>query len=362
MNNTKQCLLWVLLILVSTSCIEEESLELCFFESSPYVTETIVERSNNHLAFPTIAGRPNGSKLLVAYREGHDHISFDGKIIQKESYDQGRTWINRKVIFEGESGCDARDPQFVVLSDETIICRFFVRTSQTSSTIKYIYSEDWGKTYSDWVGEFPMPFKSETFAAARGNMLVVNDTIFSTAYNRWNESWLLRSNNRGLSWEFVSWVDHTPPGSTNTVHRQLNESSLGIQGDKMYVVARSGTDEVRKLQVACSEDWGHSWKDWKELPVYGQAPSLTPYKDKHILSYRNTNIKENAGKQYHFDITLFKDGNICLTPITVLRTSYFDIGYGDVITFDDFFILCCYTDKSIHCYKVEYNIFEESLN
>jgi len=361
MESTSKILKLLLVLIIFTSCVHEDpEIEPCFFEYDPYVAESIVESGKSHLAFPTITGRPTGEKLLIAYREGSDHISFDGKIIQKESYDHGETWVNRKVIFEGPADYDARDPQFVVLADETVICRFFVRTGQTTSSVKYIYSNDWGRTYSDWVGEFPMPFKSETFAAARGNMLAVNDTIFSTAYNRWHESWLVKSIDKGLNWEFVSWIDHANT-QVSGAHRQLNESSLAIQDDKMYLVARSGGDEIRKLQVASSDDWGLSWKDWKELPVYGQAPSLTPYQDKHILSYRNNNTKENSGK-YCFDVVLFKDGNICTKPITILRTHYFDIGYGDVFTFDNFFLLCCYTDKSIHCYKILYDVFEEYAN
>lgn len=356
MNDKRSALLIVLCLFFATSCIEEEV--YCVIESTPYVYDAIVETNTNHIAFPTIAGYPDGSKLIIAYREGSGHTSFDGKIIQKESYDQGVTWGNRKVIYDGGAGCDARDPQFVTLADGTIICRFFVRTSQDASTVKFIRSNDCGKTYDNRVGEFPMPHRGETYAAARGNMLVTADAIYSTSYNRWHENWLMKSVDQGVSWKFVAWIDN-PVDLQRDTHFQLNEASLGIHDNRMYVVSRSGFDEPRKIHVARSEDEGCTWNEWKQLPVYGQAPSLTPYKDKHILTYRNTKTDENEHNRFHFDMALFKDGELCSKTVTLLKTHYFDMGYGDVFTFDDFFLLCCYTENSIHCFKILYDVFED---
>jgi len=341
-----------------SACAKDEIEQV--FEPKVYVEESIVEKSNLHLAFPTITGKSDGSKLLIAYREGNTHISFDGKIIQKESYDQGRTWTNRKILVDPGVGSDARDPQFIRLSDGSILCRFFVRTSQTSSSVKYIYSTDGGKTYNGFEKEFPMPLKNETFAAARGNMVQFNDTIYSTAYNRRHESWLLKSPDKGQSWEFVSWIDRSDKSINNNTFRELNESSLCVQDEIMYIVARSGSEGVRKLHVAQSNNYGNTWETWKELSIYGQAPSLTSYKDKYILSYRNTNREKNTKFFFEFNCILFKDGDICSKPVVILETATFDIGYGDIFTFNNFFLLCCYTNNTIHCFKMLYNVFEEN--
>jgi hypothetical protein len=322
-----------------------------------YVYKSVVDSGALHLAFPAIAGSADGSKLLIAYREGETHISFDGRIIQKESYDKGKTWVNRKVIYEGKAGDDARDPQFVTLPDGTIICRFFVRTSKESSCVKYIRTNDCGKNYTNAVGEFPMPYKSETFSAARGNMLVKDDVIYSTAYNRWNDNWLMKSTDKGISWEFVSWI-HKPV--ERSMHKLLNEASVGSYGDKLYVVSRSGIDEVRNMILVESDDRGSTWNEPKTLPVYGHAPSLTPYKDMHILTWRNTKTDDNEFNRCQFDMALMKEGNLYSKTVTLLETRSFDMGYGDVFTFDDFFLVCCYAEENIYCFSILYDVFAES--
>lgn len=55
-----------------------------------------VIKSDKHVAFTTIAGNSNRSKILIAYREGNSHLSYDGKIIQLTSYDYGKTWKDKK--------------------------------------------------------------------------------------------------------------------------------------------------------------------------------------------------------------------------------------------------------------------------
>ena len=59
---------------------------------------TSIDDSSLHLAFPAIAGNKDRSKIIVVYREGSSHVSFDSKLIQMESFDKGKTWVNRKVI------------------------------------------------------------------------------------------------------------------------------------------------------------------------------------------------------------------------------------------------------------------------
>ena len=58
-----------------------------------------------------------------------------------ESFDKGKTWVNRKVIFAPVKGHDVRDPQLLVLPNNGILCRFFERESETESIVKSICSE-----------------------------------------------------------------------------------------------------------------------------------------------------------------------------------------------------------------------------
>ena len=40
---------------------------------------TSIDDSSLHLAFPAIAGNKDRSKIIVVYREGSSHVSFDSK-------------------------------------------------------------------------------------------------------------------------------------------------------------------------------------------------------------------------------------------------------------------------------------------
>lgn len=309
-----------------------------------------IDASSMHLAFPSITGNKDRSKILVTYREGANHISFDGKIIQMESRDKGKTWMNRKVIYQPVAGSDARDPQLLLLQDGNVLCRFFERTSETKSDVKSISSDDWGVNYQYPI-LFPFPSADETFGAARGNMVIVDDVIYTVCYNRWAMSWLMKSEDVGKTWQFVSWIDRTL-GTNQSEFSRINETSLGYLDGKLYLVARPQQDND-KLQIAVSEDLGATWK-WNWLPVRGQAPSLTPYKDSFILTYRQVD-----DSSYSFVIALIKDGQLTSKPITLFESNSFDIGYGDVLTLSKTFLVCCYNPTyAIRCYEVKYDIFK----
>lgn len=343
--------IWSILLVyfcLFASCSKDD-----FLEEPPLpnvLRSSYIDVSNLHLAFPTIVGNVDRSKIIVSYREGTDHVSFDGKIIQMESFDKGKTWLNRKVIYQSSNNGDARDPQFLVLSNNDILCRFFERTSDVSSSVKCITSSDFGTSYTG-LTEFPFPTKEEVFAAARGNMAVVDGTIYAVCYNRWAYTWLVKSENNGKTWKNVAWIDLSL-GTNESRFDRINESSLGYINGKLYLVARQQSDDA--LQIGVSEDLGASWT-WDVLPVKGQAPSLTPYNDSFILTYRYVDAK---AKIYHFDVALMKNGKLVSQPTTLFKSSSFDVGYGDVLTLSDSFLVCCYLPNKIRCYEMKYDIFD----
>lgn len=53
------------------------------------------------------------------------------------------------------------------------------------------------------------------------------------------------------------------------------------------------------------------------LPIEGHAPSLTPYKDAFILTYRN--VKDSNRGKYSFDTVLLKDGKLASNPASLLK-------------------------------------------
>lgn len=323
-------------------------------DNESLLRSTSVDNTSLHLAFPSIVGNEDNSKILVVYREGSTHISFDSQLVQMESYDQGETWTNRHVIYTPPTDCDVRDPQFLRLSNGEIICRFFERSSETESLVKCIKTTDTGSSYGDAV-TFPAP-SEEVFSAARGNMVVVDGVIYTVCYNRWSVSWIVKSEDNGDSWKVVSWLDERL--WTNQLEcNRVNETSLGYYDGKMYAVGRqaSGGDDYR-LEIGVSEDLGANW-EWSFLSVEGQAPSLTAYGDSFILTYRD--MKNADEGKYDFSIALLKDGELASEPVCLFESTDVDVGYGDVLTLDDSFLVCCYQPSTIRCYELDYDVFDD---
>lgn len=346
----KNFLLFTLLFF-STVCCSQSDFYLEDIPNPNVLRSSEIDLGESHLAFPSIAGNDDRSKLVLVYRTGDNHISFDGEIVQMESFDKGETWINKHIIYE-TNNTDARDPQLMVLPDNRLLCRFFERASDSESAVKVLISDNFGKSYNS-LSEMPFPTKNETFAAARGNMVLVDGVIYAVCYNRWSQSWIVKSDNYGKDWSVVSWVD-TSLGTEASSFSRINESSLGYIDGTMYIVARTQEDDGF-LQVGKSIDLGKTW-EWDILPVRGQAPSLTPYKDGFILTYRLVKMNSNC---YDFQIALMKNGKLESKPVSLFTSASFDIGYGDVLTLRETFLVCCYQPNTIKCYEVKYDIFND---
>ena len=309
-----------------------------------------VEKSNRHLAFTSITGSEDRSKLVLVYREGSAHASFDGELIQVESYDKGQTWENRRVIYRTD-GSDARDPQFFLRSDGHLLCRFFERESESESTVKCLHSDNLGNAYTS-LSSFPFPAE-EKFAAARGNMVEIDGAIYTVCYNRWAQSWWVRSEDGGNTWKIISGIDDAL-GTPDSPFLRINEASLGYEDGKLYMVARTQGNDTY-MQLGISSDLGRNWT-WKTIPIKGQAPSMTPYDGGFILTYRLVNV---VNESYEFQVAYLKDGEIYGTPVSLFHSRTMDIGYGDALTLPNSFLVCCYQPNKIVCYEISYDIFNQ---
>ena len=335
---------------ISSACAQDE--EITDLSNPSLLRSSYIDDSSLHLAFPTIVGNSDRSKILIVYRAGTDHLSYDGKLVQVESYDKGKTWVNKKVIYTPKRAHDVRDPQFIPLPGGPILCRFFERKPDSTCVVKSFLSDNMGKSYDSPV-TFPYPTGIET-AAARGNMVVVDSVIYSISYNRWAVTWLSKSEDMGKSWQVVSLLDERL-WTGRLEQGRINEASLGYSKGKLYVVGRQQADNGdKRLELGISEDLGKTW-NWSFLPVEGHAPSLTPYKDAFILTYRN--VKDNSSGKYSFDTVLLKDGALASTPVSLFESENFDVGYGDVLTLSNSFLVCCYQPGAIRCFELKYDVF-----
>ncbi|GGK06511.1 MULTISPECIES: sialidase family protein [Parabacteroides] len=311
-----------------------------------------------HIAFTSLTTTNNSKRILLAFRQGTDHASYDGKIMQMISEDRGKTWTAPQTIYQPSEGKDARDPQYLYLPNGDLICRFFERRLDNTSSVYLIRSNNNGDSYTQMI---PMTYAGDTesYTATQGNMVLINNTIYSVLYNINNETWLIKSTDMGYTWDFVCALNEQVDND-NIKNIQMNETSLCYHKNKMYLVCRRDIFEPLNLLIAESHDFGKTWKNWQELPIKGHAPSLIAHNNYLVMSYRDIEINKN-NNYYSFRIILLKDGKIASAPIIIDKSECFDIGYGDIVNLDDQnFIVSYYKEgTSINLYRLNYSLFKK---
>ncbi|MDD4515331.1 sialidase family protein [Massilibacteroides sp.] len=341
----KLFLLFFALTLLSCSKAEVER-ELRSGTLLTLTNASLVEKKDGfHLAFPSISATADFPKIFIVYREGKTHVSYDGVLMQKESIDKGKTWINKKIIYQPASGADARDPQFLRLPDGTILCRFFERSFSAEgkeiSDVKCLISKNNGHSYT-YLSTLPN-ISQNNLCGARGNMLLVNNEIFSVSYNQWSNSWLVKSQDMGKTWEYVTSLD----GTINPYYpgTRINEVSIGYDKGKMLLIGRQAENGDKKLLAGISENFGMTWT-WEKISIQGHAPSLTFAKDRFILSYRDVSSTSN----FNFSVvTMGIDQALLSEPEVLITDSSFDLGYGDVLLLEKEYLICFYWRNMIFC-------------
>jgi len=345
-------LLLFFLFLCGFSCNNDSSNDIRQIFDPNVLYYSNISENTAHLAFPSLAANEDNSKIIAVYRKAETHLSYDGVLIQKESVDNGVTWSKPKEIYTPSFGSDARDPQLLFLGNDSILCRFFERYDDNNATLRFMLSEDMGNTYH-LLNDLPMPDKSVHFLAARGNMINFENNIYSTCYDKSSNSWLIKSTDKGQTWETVNSFTQSLAKSTNSeTLNPINESSLSYNDNGDLILVGRSDNEKKKMQLGVSSDLGKTWQ-WEKLPYIGQAPSLTKYGNNFILTYRSVD-----NDRYQFNVALLTNKLEVTYSKPLFYSETFDMGYGDVILFPTYFMVCCYIPEySIRYFKISYDLF-----
>lgn len=105
-----------------------------------------VDTGTGYKSFPGMALR--SGRLHLVYRHGSGHVSSDGVVKYRHSDDNGATWSAATTLVDG-AGTDLRDPSITCLSTGRLVVGYdYAPESSYWSTIKVIYSDDGGGTWS----------------------------------------------------------------------------------------------------------------------------------------------------------------------------------------------------------------------
>lgn len=255
--------------------------------------------------FPSAIRLADG-RILVVFREGHDHVRSVGRIVLVTSEDEARSWSEPRVLVDTLH--DDRDPMLVQLASGDILLSYFridwARIPWVVPGVDVIRSEDGGETWSD-----PVPVGSTMrqktqkrwhrfragHIASHGQILELPDgDLLAPVYgvypgDAFHSASVVRSTDGGRSW---------PAGDEVLLGRRDDRFCLEpvltlLPGGQVTALLR--TEEAAELMR--SDDGGRTWAEPEALKLHASsADTLTLADGSVLLAYGDVSNTINPGR------------------------------------------------------------------
>jgi len=303
-----------------------ESFDVPFYKPAQVAIDTA-----SYDAFGILV-KVNETTILHITRMGNDHFS-GGKIVLTEYNLTTDTWSDYRTIYDSE--WDDRNVGGGKVGNRIVafIQKYDPSTGTTSPDVGFIYSDDGGKTWSNFTSVkhlFDEPELSET--RVYGGIVKVNGIYYQPFYG-WNADKtryaikLLKSTD-GINWEegAVIYNGTTNIGETWIVH---------IGGGKLIALSRDNTNKVLKQFV--SSDGGQTWSSPMDTNLGGgtdvQMATLEYDEELNLVIAIFCDRSDNYLKMSIADAdTVFSDPTAWSTPVNLMSMH---LGYPDMIRIDD---------------------------
>lgn len=227
-----------------------------------------------YFGWPTVARLEDGALLVASSGLRTEHVCPWGKTVLNVSEDDGHTWSAPRVI--QDSPLDDRDAGIIELGNGRLLVSWF-----TSNTQLYAQQEWARERLADW-----QPLLS---------------TWTEETIRRWLGSWVILSEDRGITWSAPIRVPVSAPHGPV----KLRCGELRYLG-KRFV---SGWDEMDDgmIVAAGSRDGGQRWEELGAVPVY---PGTDPanYHEPHLLELPSGRLLGAIRVEDHHGKTLANAG------------------------------------------------------
>ncbi|MCL2741458.1 MAG: glycoside hydrolase [Oscillospiraceae bacterium] len=275
---------------------------------------TISVRRDRYLCEGDVATLPNGEVLTVfCDTTGHMHPDHDD-ILLARSWDGGVTWPEEgiKPVWKRDRYEGGNNPCITRLSDGTLLIYFLVNSFIDSLGIKGDYGPQsydvsnlrdcegchftrsvdggltWGPLYK--CNTAPMKWGQP----ADGLVEMPDGTLYmalsglksNTWMNRNGEkisSFLMRSDDKGLNWEYYSTIAHDPFQMMD-----FHEPSLTLTKEGLLVCVMRTVFEPRNRHghswISHSRDEGESWSRPEPTNIWGYPFDLLTLRDGRVLA------------------------------------------------------------------------------
>jgi len=239
------------------------------------------EAAGTYQAFPDVCRLRNGD-LLCVYYAGYTHVSLPkdefprgGRICSVRSTDEGRTWSDPQVLFDGPY--DDRDPHIAQMQDGTAVCSFFTYRPQpgkpTLCDTCLVTSRDGGRTWetearivaTNWPCSAPV---RELPDGTR--LLGVYTETAGEAYGG-----VIRSTDHG-----ATWSEPIPIGKGSGVKLDAETDVIRLTNGDLYAALRGARTN---MHYAVSADAGLTWSTVKDIGFPAHCPHFTRLSTGEIL-------------------------------------------------------------------------------
>jgi hypothetical protein len=240
------------------------------------------EAAGPYQAFPDVCRLRNGDLLCVFYA-GYAHVSLPnddwprgGRICAVRSSDEGRTWSEPRVLFDGTQ--DDRDPHIAAMRDGSLVCTFFQyrkREGRIEHDVCLVSSSDGGRM---WESE-PRVLAADKWAVSAPVREMPDGTRILGVYTADDKTaygGVVRSTDGGRSWSEPVAID---PASGVRLDA---ETDVVLLADGSLFAALRGDGDV-PMHYATSADLGLTWSGVKDIGFRGHCPHLTRLAGGEIL-------------------------------------------------------------------------------
>jgi hypothetical protein len=238
--------------------------------------------AGTYQAFSDVCRLPGGDLMCVFYA-GYGHVSLPndewprgGRICLVRSSDEGRTWSEPQVLFDGPQ--DDRDPHIAAIRDGTLLCSFFQyrrNNGKTEFDTCLVSSSDGGQT---WDGE-PRVLMADRWACSAPvrempdgtRLLGVYTASDATAFGA-----VLRSTDGGRTWSEPIAID-----PQSGVRLDAETDVVRLPDGSLFAALRG--DGKVNMHYSLSRDLGLTWSPVKDIGFLGHCPHLTRLSGGEIL-------------------------------------------------------------------------------
>lgn len=327
--------------------------------------------------------RLGDQELLVTTREGSEHISNDGTIVNVRSLDGGRTWSEAEVV-RAHPNSDERESSLALLSDGTVLMNEWVNTfydergryrggvresgEQRSLSVlgpaapgrrrPGIYvarSSDGGRTWT-WQEE-PIDSSRALHTSERvvelpsGRLLMIcyfsNEVRIEGVQGRRMGVSLITSDDRGTTWSADRVLADLPDVSL------AEPALLRLRSGRLLSVIRNETRPGSPYYQVTSDDAGETWSRPAPtaIPGFRNPVSLVQLDDGRVLCIYGA--REDPAGMYV--VASEDDGETWdLAHRRILRDDQtnFDLGYPSSVLMPDGSVFATYYINLFHRYFI----------